>query len=393
MKLACRTAWELTPNRFSKVLRAKHHRNDNILDLTESNPTRAQFDFLRPDLLECLRDPANLIYDPDPHGLLVAREAVCRYYARHGLVVAPDQILLTAGTSEAYGFVFKLLADPGRTVLAPAPGYPLFEYLAALHDVDVRRYCLAEQPAWHIASTGWEDHRPSEPCAVLVVHPNNPTGNYLSTDERECLNTFCASTGAAIIADEVFYDYWWGGGLVPYASFACNSKVLTFTLSGISKVLGLPQMKISWIVVSGPEKEREETLRRLEVIADTFLSPAIPSQRALEFWFAHQETVQREITGRLRGNLKRLQTLWKGPAKEGDTRLLTAEGGWYAMIRLAEGQSDEDCALTLLEKENVLVHPGFFFDCPHGNYLVLSLLTPSPIFEEGALRIYRYLHR
>jgi aspartate/methionine/tyrosine aminotransferase len=358
-----------------------------VLDLTESNPTRCGFSFYSGGLLEPLSDRANLVYEPDPGGLPEARRAVCRYYAEKGITVRPEQVFLTAGTSEAYSYLFRLLADPGEKIAVPVPSYPLFHYLADLSDTGIAEYPLVYEDGWRADRAALEKAAGEDVRALIVVNPNHPTGHFTGGGEKAFLARFCRERGMAVISDEVFLDFPLEQGARP-ESFAGNGETLTFTLSGISKVLGLPQMKLSWIVVSGPEDERREAAARLEMIADTYLSVNTPSQRALSPWLAARHPLLREIGDRLAGNL---ETLARAVAASRRARLLRAEGGWYAILALEGPRTDEAVALELLEKEGVLVHPGYLFDFEAGSYIVLSLLPASEDFSEGVRRLARSL--
>ncbi len=354
-----------------------------ILNLTESNPTRADFLYLKEDLLKYFRNTQALQYEPELHGLLVAREAVCRYYAEKGISLDPHQIFLTASTSEAYAFVFRLLMDRGSALLAPQPSYPLLEFLADFNEVEIRRY-----PLLFHKKDGWGPHledleTTSLVKALLLVHPNNPTGNYFH--DATAMERICGIHGAALISDEVFLDYALDRHLKP-KSFALTNHGLTFTLSGISKVLGLPQMKLSWIVVTGPEKKRNEAIQKLEIMADIYLSVSTPIQLALPHWFQKKEEIQSEILERVRENLAFLKEM---TAKNERMDLYPPEGGWSAVLQLPASRSDEAWALELLEKHHVLTHPGYLFDFEEGSFLVVSLLPPPAIFQEGVKRISR----
>jgi len=382
-----RTNWQTHPNALSELLEKLRKRGERIIDLTESNPTRAGFDYLNPHLLKPLNDPENLSYEPDPKGLLTARKAVCSYYRKKGIVLDPEQIFLTASTSEAYSSLFRLLADPGDQVLVPSIGYPLFDYLAGLGDVELGRYGLTYDTAWHMDLSTVTNARSK---ALILVNPNNPTGNFVHKRERKTANDLCHGAPAALIADEVFFDYSYSENPDRAPSFAGNDHVLTFTLSGASKVLGLPQMKLSWIVVNGPRPLRDEACRKLEVISDSFLSVNTPAQKALPFWLEMQSEIQSEILGRVKQNREVLEGMLKGDPK---VQLLHAEGGWYGVLKLNAAIPDERMALTLLEKDKVYVHPGYFFDLEEGNALVLSLLPGSTIFQEGMNRLLERLAR
>ncbi|HTL47878.1 MAG TPA: pyridoxal phosphate-dependent aminotransferase [Verrucomicrobiae bacterium] len=380
MRFSRRTGWATSPNRIASKLQELRERGEPFLDLTESNPTRCGFSYLDPELLEAFRDPANLTYAPDPRGLLKAREAVCAYYARKGIAVEPEQVFLTANTSEAYGFIFRLLADPGDGLLAPKPSYPLFDYLAGLHDAELIPYPLSYDGRWTVDWAPLEADIPATCKGLILVNPNNPTGNYMEGAARTRLRDFCLTRNLALVCDEVFLDYPLQSGRAP-ASFAGETETLTFTMSGISKILGLPQMKISWIVVSGPGPERVEALRRLEVIADTYLSAGTPPQNALPAWFRSQPAITGEILDRVRGNYAAARD------EKGPLRFLAAEGGWYTVAPLPQGRHDEEWVLELLERDRVFVHPGYFFDFEGGDYAVVSLLPEPSVFREGLDRL------
>jgi hypothetical protein len=356
----------------------KRNSGITILDLTESNPTHAGLAYT-PDLLAPLADRKGLRYDPDPRGIAAAREGVAGYYAKRGVQVPIDRILLTASTSEAYSYLFKLLADPGDDVLVPRPSYPLFDYLAALESVQVRPYPLRYDGAWHIDFEALEQVLSPRTRAIVVVNPNNPTGQYLKRAELERLDSLCASRGIAILSDEVFCDYAHGEDSQRVWTLAGEHGALTFSMSGLSKISGLPQLKLGWIVVNG-EKARE-ACERLEWISDTYLSVATPVQLALPSLLA--SPVQQEIQVRIAENLHWLQQTVRGTA----LNVLRVEGGWYAVAQVPRTRSEEEWVLTLLEHDNVLVQPGFFYDFESEAFLVLSLLTDSSQFQEGVRRI------
>lgn len=378
-----KTGWSTHPNAISRLLQEKHHRQTKILDLTESNPTRCLFSFYNTLSLAALSDPRNLLYDADPRGLHEAREAVCRYYADKKIKLTPEQIFLTCSTSEAYGYLFRLLADAGDEILAFEPSYPLFETLADLNDVHLKKIPLVYHDSWQLNREGLEQSLTPQTKALLLIHPNNPTGHFVSAAEREFLRAACVKNSCALIVDEVFLDYAWSYDSQA-ESFAGQQEVLTFTLSGISKILGLPQMKLSWIVVSGPPALRQEALRRLEVIADAHLSVNTPSQRALPDWMKLRQAVISEINERVRGNYYFLEEKLR---QDSALQLLKTEGGWYAVLRSVASVNDEAFVMELLEKQNVLVYPGFFFDFAQENFWVLSLLPKLPVFQEGVDRL------
>jgi len=360
-------------------------RGIDIIDLTESNPTRCGFNFLSEDILSPLPDPQNLLYEPSSKGIREARKAISGYYKQRLSSINPEEIIITSGTSEAYAFLFRLLADPNQRVLIPMPSYPLLDYLADLNDVRLDRYPLAYRDAWHIDIARLEKMIRPEHRAIVVIHPNNPTGNYVSAEEKERLNRLCQKHSLALIADEVFLDFKHPNNTNAFESFAGNEAVLTFTLSGISKLLGLPQMKLSWIACCGPKKQRKEAVSRLEIIADTYLSAGTPPQRALSKWLKSQNTIHEEITKRITENLTFLK---KHLEQTGAAELLVSEGGWNAVVRLPEGQNDEAQAMAFLKENHVFVHPGYLFDFEEERAIVLSLLVPPDRFREAIGRIF-----
>ncbi len=381
---AARTAWDLRPNRFTLALARHRAAGRELLDLSESNPTRVGLEYDH-GLLAACADPRALVYQPEARGLPGARQAVAAYYGERGeraCQVPVDRILLTTSTSEAYTFLFRLLCDPGDELLVAAPSYPLFDFLAGLQDVRLVSYPLFYDHGWHIDVHALEKAVTARTRAVLVVHPNNPTGSYANEREREQLSALCAERSMALIADEVFLDSSHDG--TPRPSFAENTACLTFTLSGVSKVSALPQMKLAWLVTSGPEELAQPALARLEVIADTYLSLNTPTQLAAPALLTQRHSLQRQLMARIRANLAALDAGLAG--QDGCTRLAT-EGGWYAVLRVPVVGSDEDLAIALLEKQSVLVHPGHFYDFPGEGYLVISLIVPESCFSEGVLRL------
>lgn len=379
-----RLAWDLRPNRLSALVEVKRRAGATILDLTESNPTRAGFSYPAEEILEALADARSMLYEPAPAGAWQARQAVAGYYAARGQAIEPDQVLLTASTSEAYAHLFKLLADPGDEVLAPRPSYPLFEFLAGLESVRVAGYPLVYHDGWWLDTEALARGVTERTRAVIVVHPNNPTGSFLKRDELERLVPLCAGRNLAIISDEVFRDYVLGPDPRRVATLAGVDEVLTFTLSGLSKIAGLPQMKLGWIVVGGPPGARAQALERLELIADTYLSVGTAVQHALPRLLATGAAVQQQIAARVRGNLDFLQTTIGNVSACG---VLEVEGGWYATLRVPRTRSEEEWALELLGQDHVLVQPGFFYDFESEAFLVLSLLTPVETFREGVRRL------
>jgi aspartate/methionine/tyrosine aminotransferase len=374
---ARRTEWQLTPNRFSTVLEEQRRRGVKLLDLSASNPTHCGFTYDTRAIMRALVRRASLDYDPDPRGLLSARQAVSDYYAARREHVDASQLILTTSTSEAYSFIFRLLCDPGDEVLIPQPSYPLFEYLAGICDVVLRPYELVYDHGWQIDFHSVRQAATARTRAIMVVHPNNPTGSFVKMHEREQLNEYCDERDLAIVADEVFLDY--ALDAVSHASFATNTETLTFTLSGLSKISGLPQMKLAWMVLSGPEALLRMTSARLELIADTYLSVNAPIQHAAREFLDQRHDIQRQLMTRVRTNLAQLDV----QLADSDCRRLSVEGGWYAVLRVPVTRSDEELAIELLEHDGVIVHPGHFFDFHQDGYVVVSLITPEEDFARG----------
>ena len=379
-----RTSWPLSPNRLSLEIEELRHRGVPLLDLTESNPTRCGFVFDQQSILGALANPQALSYTPDPRGLLSARQAVADYYAERGIALDQAQIFLTTSTSEAYSYIFRLLADPGDAILVPQPSYPLFDFLAGLSDVRVIAYPLFYDRGWTIDLATLEKRMEARARAILVVHPNNPTGSFVRRDELANLLAFCQQREMALVADEVFADYSLAADPARVVSHAAVTEALTFTLSGLSKISALPQMKAAWVVVNGTAQLLQDVLARLEVIADTYLSLSAPVALALPKLLETRRKIQPQILGRVRSNLQLLdQQLENQPFV---TRL-EFEGGWYAILRLPSIQTDEDWAVELARQDGVLAHPGHFFDFSSEGHLVISLLTEGTAFEEGLRRI------
>ena len=375
-----RTEWNLASNRFTEAQNEARQSGAKLLDLTISNPTHAGFTCDQATILGALNRPESLQYDPQPKGLLVAREAVAEYYRERGESVDPESLILTTSTSEGYSYLFRLLCNPGDEVLVPKPSYPLFDFLADLDDVKLTPYLLLYDHGWHVDLPCLRNAVTERSRAIVVVDPNNPTGSYASAAEREALNKFCAEHNLALIVDEVFLDYSHDGQRRP--SFAGNREALTFVLSGLSKISGLPQMKLAWIAASG--QDAEPALARLEVIADTYLSVNAPIQHAANPLLEQRKTLQTMLLQRVWENLNELDT--QLAAQKACSRL-DVQGGWCVIIRVPVVQSDEDLAIDLLRDARVLVHPGHFYDFPREGYLVVSLITPVDNFREGVQRL------
>jgi len=378
-----RTRWDLRPNRLAEVLAAKRAAGARLLDLTESNPTRAGLSG-PPDLLLPLARPEALRYEPAALGLPAARAAVAEDFARRGFPLDPDRVLLSASTSEAYAFLFKLLCDPGDEVLVPRPGYPLFEFLATLESVRVRAYPFAHDGEWHLDLAALRSALGPRTRALVVVNPNNPTGAYLKREECDALLAICAERGVALVSDEVFADFALGDDPRRVASVARDGPALAFALGGLSKSCGLPQLKLAWTAVTGPEGLVRDALARLEVVADTYLSVSTPVQLAAPELLARREELQAPIRERVLSNLQALRAA-VGPGCP--ATILPPEGGWSAVLRVPATLTEEERVTRMLEERDVLVHPGYFFDFPAEAYLVLSLLPPPADFNEGVARV------
>ena len=377
-----RTNWNLAGNRLSEALARHRAGGKRLFDLTASNPTECGFAYDGKAILAALRHPAALRYEPNPKGLESARLAVTEYYSARGVAISAENIVLTTSTSEAYSFVFRLLCNPGDELLIPAPSYPLFGFLADIQDVKVVRYPLVYDHGWQIDFHSLQQAITPRTRGVIVVNPNNPTGHFVKVSELARLNDLCAAREMAIVADEVFLDFALGDANT--VSFAGNTGALTFAMSGLSKIAGLPQMKMAWVIASGPERLKRQALERLEVIADTYLSPNAPVQLATPAFLQQRHGFQKQAMARVRTNLAELDRRLAG---QKTCSRLEVEGGWYAVLRVPATGSDEELAIELLTKEDVYVHPGHFFDFGAEGYLVVSLIGREEEFAEGIGRV------
>lgn len=370
-----RVSWDLTPNPLSQLLESKRTAGVRVWDLTESNPTVAGF-LYPPHVLAGLRHPGAVRYEPTPWGLGNARSTVVQYYQEHRVLLTANQVMLTASTSESYGYLFKLLCDAGDRILVPRPSYPLFEFLAALELVEVGGYELAYRDGWRVDFDSLLTAVDAKTKAIVVVNPNNPTGHYLSASDKQKLGRLCESRGIALIIDEVFLDYRLEGG--GQASAAGFDGCLTFVMSGLSKVCALPQLKLGWIVISGPGGDEAGT--RLELIADTYLSVGTPVQWALPALLEGRHEIQGQILYRVRRNLEQLRRVF-------GERVMRVQAGWYAMVTLPVELDEESVVLRALESSDVLLQPSFFYDMHSFECIVFSLLTEPPVFDEGLRRV------
>jgi len=378
--------WDFHPNRLTELLTLKRRAGAAVLDLTESNPTHAGFVY-PPETMRAFNDPRALSYQPAPAGALDAREAVAAYYAARGCPVEAARILLTASTSEAYAYLFKLLTNAGDNVLVPRPSYPLFDYLANMESLEVRQYPLVYQGGWAIDVEGLGAAVNGRTRAVVLVHPNNPTGSFVKREELDALVGLCRERGLALISDEVFSDYAFAPDHNRAGTLAGVTDCVAFSMSGLSKIAGLPQMKLGWIVVSGPTPLRTEAFEKLEWIADTYLSVSTPVQCAAGALLAAGGQVQMQIRERCATHLSLARAALAGSA----ANILGVEGGWYITVQVPRVRSEEEWCLELLAREDVLVQPGFFYDFTSEAYLVVSLLTAPEIFREGMARLRRQL--
>jgi aspartate/methionine/tyrosine aminotransferase len=377
-RFSARTAWDFSETELARAVRERIAAGLPLLDLTASNPTRCGFTYDEAGILAALARPEALVYEADPRGMRFTREAVCRYYAGHGAAPEPGSVFLTPSTSEAYSYLFRLLCDPGDEVLIAQPSYPLFDFLAQIETVRLVPYPLFYDHGWQLDADALRRVITPRTKAIALVHPNNPTGHFTKANERRELEVICAQHGLALIVDEVFLDYALAGNAEP--SFACGDHpVLTFVLSGLSKIAALPQMKAAWIVAFGPEAALGEALARIEVIADTFLSMNAPVQCALPAWLAGRGAIQRQIQARLRRNLAVLDRELERSA----ISRLEVEAGWYVVLRVPAIERDEDLAVRLVREYGVEVHPGYFFGFADAGWMLLSLLTPEEDFARG----------
>ncbi len=380
-----RTAWQLRLNPLSRAIEAQRAAGRSLIDLTIANPSTAGLTW--PDgegLRRALAAPEVLGYTPEPFGLVSAREALAGWLTEHGLPLPIAQLCLTASTSEAYGFLFKLLCDPGEAVLVPAPSYPLFDDLAGLEGIEPIPYRLRYDGEWHLAPGALAEALAAaggRARALVTIHPNNPTGHYQKVDELEALRECCQAEGLALISDEVFYEHRLTEGRPPAPRAAASDRVLTFSLGGLSKLAGLPQLKLGWIAASGPSGPLAEALARLDVLADTYLSVGAPAQLALPQVLGGADAQLARIRGRLLGNLAALdRALRRAPPI---TRL-RCEGGWTAVLRLPATRSSEGWALKLLDEAQLLVQPGYLYGLGEPDaHLVVSLLTAEGPFSAG----------
>jgi alanine-synthesizing transaminase len=378
-----RLSWNFPPNWFSLLIEDKQNKGVPLLDLTVSNPTQEIAEYPHDEIRRAYANIADFTYRPDPFGSKQARCAVAEMYAQQGIPISPDQLVLTASTSEAYALLFKLLCDPEDEVLAPAPSYPLFEFLAGLESVRIVPYRLRYEGVWRIDFTNLCEQISSRTRAVVIVNPNNPTGSFLKKDEKAELIELARHRELPIISDEVFMPYSLGNTNEGMTTLINSHTYLTFSLNGLSKWAGMPQMKLGWIVVNGSVAERAIARERLEVLSDTYLSVSTPVQEVLPELLKIGSTIQRAIVQRVGRNLDALDAL----LTNSPVHRLHTEGGWSVIMRLPDTATEDLWMARLIEEKKVVAHPGYLFDMDSEPFLVVSLITRPEVFDEGIRRI------
>ncbi|HMD12989.1 MAG TPA: pyridoxal phosphate-dependent aminotransferase [Bacteroidota bacterium] len=380
MDFSRRTNWYRRQNRLADCLENRRASGKPIIDLTSSNPTECGFHYPHTAIIDAFSTPELVSYQPDPHGLILARKVVSDYYQTRGHSVDPSAIFLTASSSEAYSHIFKLLCNVNDTVLVPQPSYPLFEYLAQINDVHLDYYHLIYDNGWHIDFESIRHAISSSTKAIVIVNPHNPTGMFVDASEYSEIRELAIKHNLAIIVDEVFIDYSFESNPLPDRSYVTETQVLTFTLNGIAKMLGLPQMKLGWMIVGGPPKDRQEVVARMEILCDTFLSVNTPVQLAFPPIMAVAQSIHQEIARRVKANYKSLRSII---LRSAPVSVLENEGGWYSILKVPNIKSDEQWTLGILEKKGVYVFPGYFFDFEPDAFLVVSLLIEEKKFISG----------
>ena len=385
-----RTDWDLRPSPLYSLVQQKLARREEVLDLTESNPTKCGFIHSSSTLIDAGSPQRLALYEPDPKGLLSARQAIADWYEHRNIAIDPNRIVLASSTSEAYSFLFRLLCNVGDVIAVPKPSYPLLEYLARLNDILCQEYRLAYDGEWHIDLPSFQDALSSNAEALILVHPNNPTGSFVKKDEQNRIVSEARARRIPIIVDEVFSAFSFDGDERRAGSFAGTDSTLTFTINGLSKLLGLPQMKLAWIVVSGPDEEWANALQRLEVIADTYLSVGTAVQHELPRLLSDPGAMTEKILTRTKSNYESLRAAC---ATGSPATLLQCEGAWNALLRLPAKKSDEEWAFELLQSAGVLTHPGHLFGIEMKSCVVVSLLPDRIVFSEGIRRILAVIER
>ena len=383
MSFSTRTPDDLSHNPIARV--QERLKDVPVLDLTQSNPTQCGFEYPL-HLLEPLGRPQALRYEPEPFGHSVAREAVAHYLSAQGSSVEASQVILTASTSEAYSFIFKLLGNPADSFLVPTPGYPLLDHLLRLEGLEALPYSYRQEPGWPLDRNSLDAVEKSNCKGIIAVNPHNPTGCFLTPEDEQFLMKLCQKRRIAYLSDEVFAEFGYSG---QKNQRMLSSEVLSFRLGGLSKSLGMPQLKLSWIVLDGPPGILDDCRERLELIADTYLSVNSPVQGALKDLLVFAPSFKKQVLNRVLANRAFLE---KGLKPLSWVKVWPAQAGWYALVELLKpGASDEKLVIELMEEQKVLVQPGGFYDFSHGCFLVLSLLPPAAVFEEGIDRLKKTL--
>jgi aspartate/methionine/tyrosine aminotransferase len=383
-----RLSWRFSANQISQLLIDKKRSGTPVLDLTVSNPTTV-LRYPHSEIKAALGGVRDASYRPDPLGLLGAREAIANFYQAEGFRIETSRIALTASTSEAYALLFKLLCDPSDEVLIPAPSYPLFEYLAALENVRTVAYQLRYDGSWFIDFESLRERISTRSRAIVVVNPNNPTGSFLKSSERRQLGELASEHNLPLICDEVFMSYEIGSEAQRVKTLVNEEGALSFSLNGLSKMAAMPQMKLAWIAINGPEDERQTARERLEIILDTYLSVNTPTQSALPQLFEIGANLRSQLLARICQNLGHARQA----LRDTPVHVLHIEGGWSVLLQLPSKQNGEQWVKQLLEEENLLLQPGFFFDLPGEAYAVASLITEPREFDEGIERLCNLTHR
>lgn len=390
MHLSTRSAVHEEPTALATALEQARRSGRPIIDLTQSNPTVVELPY---QLYESVAGWAKTAgselwsrYAPESLGSARAREAIARHWpGQRPRALDPAHSLLVSSSSEAYSYLFTLLCDADDEVLVPRPSYPLLAHLGQYAGVRLVPYSLAYDGVWHIDFESLRRALGPRSRAIVLVNPNNPTGSYVKRAELDAL----AALGLPLIADEVFARFALDDDPERVTSVLGASPALTFCIDGLSKSAGLPQLKLSWIAASGPEQQVGEALRRLEWIADTYLSATTPGQRALPALLEAAPAFRDALCERLRQNRDALVTALAGSAAS----VLRLEGGWYAVVQLPRVVAEDEWVLGLLEREGVLVHPGYFYDFERPAFLVVSLLPRPDELARGAAALRREVER
>lgn len=384
-----RLRWSVPQNPLSIHLTHLRASGVPLFDLTSSNPTCVVIDYPHEAIGSAFGSVPDFAYHADPCGMLTARQSIQAYYSARSIDIETSQILLTASTSEAYGLLFKLLCNPGDRVLVPTPSYPLFEYLSSLELVEAVPYAYRFDGGWYIDFEDFSSKLGEQVKAIVVVNPNNPVGSFVRVDEMERLLDLAVRFEIPIISDEVFYDYEWTPSPSYTKTFISQNRALSFSLNGLSKIAGMPQMKLGWIALGGPQHMQSEAAERLELLLDTYLSVNTPIQRALPDLLNIGDSIRHELLAHISQNRETLKNVLEGsPA-----HMMPAEAGWSALVRLPSIKTEDEWCLGLLEQQQVVTQPGYFFDLPHPAFIVLSLITDPEVFAEGVLRIRRLVQQ